>query len=227
MPSVYIRRFVVAALVAFVWPSIRTTAQPASPTSPGTQVLLSVLRPGATIESFLQNLNNYFVVQDVNGDGRITADDAVIDAKFMTVRSRTVALTSVLECDLDGDGMATENEIRQALLYQYRHSRSNPGHSEGIERLVKQRMLADANGDGRVTFAEALAYANKNSAKSPNALESMYVRRQSAIFEFDADRDGAVTLAELKSAGEALFRIVDADGNGQVSKEELTAFGSR
>jgi Ca2+-binding EF-hand superfamily protein len=40
---------------------------------------------------------------------------------------------------------------------------------------------------------------------------------------FDADRDGAISLAELRDGSARLFRAIDADGDGRVTRDEMRA----
>ena len=40
---------------------------------------------------------------------------------------------------------------------------------------------------------------------------------------FDADRDGNITLAELRDGAAKLFRAIDADGDGRITRDEMRA----
>src|SRR5216683_3131112 len=85
---------------------------------------LSVIRPfllaGMTLANYLQSLRNDFAQLDADGDGAITvADIALHDA---VAQAAMVALEAqqTLVMDLNGDGVVTEDEVRQVLLYRQR-----------------------------------------------------------------------------------------------------------
>ncbi|MGH7163369.1 MAG: EF-hand domain-containing protein [Planctomycetota bacterium] len=89
------------------------------------------------------------------------------------------------------------------------------GEAGGFDRLRKMFKEGDANGDGKIERAEWKGPAE-------------------AFDRYDADKDGAISKEEARSAadkffagrggrgkaGEALFRNADKDGDGKITREE-------
>lgn len=95
-----------------------------------------------------------------------------------------------------------------------------PGHaqSQAAPGIPAFRQL-DANGDGRVTLEEVLAYARQQKE----------LARPFAVKDADRDGDGILTPEELKAAGIKGFegmgsisvKELDRNGDGYVSHEDI------
>ena len=108
--------------------------------------------------------------------------------------------------DANGDGRVTTEEAWSALSARFAE--------------------ADANHDGGVTWEEARGYAQAQMrAHAPHRAERasarMEARGEGFFRALDADRDGRVTLAELRPAAEAMFRARDANGDGALTGDEV------
>lgn len=87
--------------------------------------------------------------------------------------------------------------------------------------------LADANGDGEVSQAEYLAYAQRDAPKGVNTTDSSVPASVTRLFDRVAG-PGAATMnasaaeaAGVADAVTAFFLAADTDGSGRVSPEEL------
>jgi Ca2+-binding EF-hand superfamily protein len=98
--------------------------------------------------------------------------------------------------DADGNGEVSLEEITEARSQQFQRS--------------------DADGDGRVTLAELTAMQERIArlVTLPGAAPAERLRRQ------DLDGDGSLSVTEF-TAPPPLFDLIDADGNGAISRAEL------
>jgi len=158
-------------------------------------------------------------------DGAITDADLKLQRQINEAGARATALHSLLQFDLDGDGVITRAEVEAffagSLLMAL--TSQNGGEVSAAERQqlqagIDQAMAPDTNGDGRIDFAEMLAYSEKRAIRyDGNPL--LWV-----ALTLDENKDGRVTLDEYLKAAEAAFHKVDSDGDGVLSKEEIDAF---
>ena len=89
---------------------------------------------------------------DVNGDGKVTADDA---RKALRASAKLENLTNkeTLAADINGDGKVTADDARKALRA-----------SAKLENLnEKEKSAADINGDGKVTADDARTILRKSA----------------------------------------------------------------
>lgn len=71
----------------------------------------------------------------------------------------------------------------------------------------------DANGDGVIT-ADEMDGDGDGGGRGGRMLERA-----------DANNDGRITRAEMQAASQAMFRMMDANGDGTVSEDERPQFG--
>lgn len=120
------------------------------------------------------------------------------------------------------------------------------------DRGARMFELLDANRDGRITWDESWSFVTtrfttadadrsgglsivefatlrmrRPDAPTPSAEQAARMEQgRGAMFRaLDADRDGQVTLVEIRPMVEARFRAADANGDGAVVREELPRRG--
>lgn len=81
----------------------------------------------------------------------------------------------------------------------------------------KRFEMMDKNGDGKITAAEINASHGAESIVWANHPESPAEK----IRNLDTNRDGVLTVSEYSAGSQKMFRILDADGNGVLTPEEM------
>jgi Ca2+-binding EF-hand superfamily protein len=163
-------------------------------------------------------LKKRFERLDTNRDGKLTADELAGERRELVIRA-----------DANKDGAVTFDEFaarsRQFL----------------VRRVEAEFKAIDADGDGKLTKAEAdaargkpllllLADANKDGAVTKEELAKAYAGRGGAasdrVFEaLDADKDGKISTAEWQAAGERRFARLDRNKDGAITADEVARRG--
>lgn len=81
----------------------------------------------------------------------------------------------------------------------------------------KRFEMMDKNGDGKITAAEISSSHGAESIVWANHPESPAEK----IRNLDTNRDGVLTVSEYSAGSQKMFRILDADGNGVLTPEEM------
>jgi Ca2+-binding EF-hand superfamily protein len=129
---------------------------------------------------------------------------------------------------------------------------ARPDRGPRGDRGARMFELLDANRDGRITFEESWTFVTTrfNTADTdrsgglsmeeftllrvrpadaptprPEQAARMEQMRGGMFRALDADRNGQVTLVEIRPMVEARFRAADANGDGAVTREELPQRG--
>jgi Ca2+-binding EF-hand superfamily protein len=219
------------------------TPPPQTASDPTTQIFLPKLSAGITLSRYLESLRQEFRRLDADGDNELTGADADFHENVARAMVQATIAMTILRADLDGDGFVTQAELRKALRYDQRMN-TTPQSLDTIETEVRQWMAADADGDGRISVAEVLAFAANPRDVRPRAATNapgpgQFVNAMLALNQIAkplADevrcllplgRDGKVTMADFDAAATAVFRAVDTDGNGTISQDELNGYRKR
>ena len=144
---------------------------------------------------------------DIDGDGEMSLEEALQDGMLI----ETFRLI-----DADGNGSITKAEFRGFVVDQARIKRQ----AAKALSIRKKRDSAKARNPGM-----------KNRPSVMNGeLALGLISIEGQLFRFiDLDGDGEMDLNEAKSQGmtKAMFDLIDADGNGVISKAEFRAFQNK
>jgi Ca2+-binding EF-hand superfamily protein len=218
-----IRAFAAAGLALLLAPTVGLAQQ-----STRDHELAAWLQTNTTLERYLEILRNEFRHADADMNGIIDESDADTIRAFAVAQNRTMQVLMVMRYDLDGDGVVTEAEARRYLRYERRlqpqvgGANALPDH--GIEAAVRNVMAADADHDGRVTYAELMQSVNSRLQQQQFATRFDLMNAAKRVLKLAPQGKDTVTFADIEPDAEALFRTVDTDKDGKVSADEIRAY---
>jgi len=150
-----------------------------------------------------QELARAFARIDRNGDGRLTMEEMLSGP---SAGNRTAARRTFLRLDTNEDGVLTLEE------FQHRDPNAKVSYSQ-------QFRIRDTNDDG---------YLDREEFLRPSVGKPFHDAAKAAFVRADVDKDGRIsrdeyllTRVEAPSA-ETLFRVLDRDGKGRLSVEQMT-----
>ena len=219
--TTFIRVAVIACGLLGLLAPVAAQAPAPADTSSVTKYLLSRLHPGNTRDMFIRGLKHDFAFVDADRNGEANAADLEIH-KAMVGQTNEQAyyfLMAAVRADLNDDGVVTEEELRRRLTYDERLRNSGPPHPRMLDHEVRQFLAADANGDGKVSFAEAKAHGDKLPAQGHKGNPRQLLPQLLAMMG-----KSSLTLEDLESLAAPFFAVVDTDKNNTASKEEIDAY---
>jgi hypothetical protein len=193
---------------------------PADP-SAVTKYLLSRLHPNNTRDMFMGRMRSDFALVDADRNGEANAADLDIhNAMGGAINEKAhYFLMAAVRADLNDDGTVTEEELRRRLTYDQRLRNYGPPHAGMLDYEVRQFMAADADGDGKISMAEAKAHGDKLPARGQTANPTQALSQLFAMMG-----KSSLTLNDLESLAAPVFAAVDTDKNDTASKEEIDAY---
>ncbi|MFC6646206.1 EF-hand domain-containing protein [Granulicella cerasi] len=177
---------------------------------------------GASAEDLVKQL----MLLDKNGDGVLTADE--LPARMQNLMERA---------DANKDGKITPDEIRAMARKQGMPAgRTEPGRAGGMFRMDPILAALDLNHDG-ILEADEIAAAPKSlltldkNADGQLTPDEIRVKQMSPeervnhmIDEWDTNKDGKLSKAEMPDRMQAMFEKIDTNGDGFADKAELLEF---
>jgi Ca2+-binding EF-hand superfamily protein len=173
-------------------------------------------------------VGGFFFRADVNGDGTVTAAEAAAARealfnqrpllRFIFQRSKEeVNRQGGVQVPTNQPGSGTQKlDLASLLDANHDGNYSAAEVREAVQNSVQSLfMIADRNGDGQLDPAEV------NEA----ILETARTAAQTAFNSADTDRNDALSQAEFDKAimnpAHVLFRILDANNDNQISRDEM------
>jgi Ca2+-binding EF-hand superfamily protein len=224
-------------LAALLLGSGPARAQPSDATpAPSTEeawVITNVsgrMRPGTTMAEAREQLYQRFRQADMDASGTITPRDAELRQSIASAGTRASRIHRWMQSDLDGDGKVSRDEIAGRHLQLTAGPMQIGGtmvaptpaqRKEATDQYVAKEMAADADGDGVITFEEALQSANEVIAKQ--RVGSHYARETVIPDSFDTNRDGTIEFSEFTAVVSRVIARLDTNNNGIFDADEVVA----
>lgn len=204
---------------------LHSQAEDIRPDLPPPVITRLIVQPGITLDISGVAIREVFRQLDANGDGRLDEADAKMHEALTIAGLKASNAYSVMTSDIDGDGFVTEAEFRARHGYDVRTQDVTPSLADRIEQDLKMLGEADADRDGRISWAEASAVPLYKISSEILALGPPGQVRD--VLTFAGRAKGPLDLAQLRSLVAPFLKSVDVDNNGIISSEELAALQQR
>ena len=176
-----------------------------------------------------KRIREQFREEDEDGDGVITADDIRIRAKkYSVIITVEKSLQMIRDVDTNGDGNVNFEEYKKKKREKAAEMRK--------QRVKDMFMILDQDGDGFFTAKELRDEVNQlaNKGRTEIRLSISVEESLRMIADIDSNGDGKVSLEEYtkmeeekeekatkRSEKKDEFIMLDLDGNGKITAEEL------
>lgn len=175
---------------------------------------------GATRGSALDALLRAFQAEQYDDDPNLTQNDYRLREGVRAASQRVQLRSQILRYDLDGDLVATEEELTVGARATVTRGRQTVVLTEDqLSGLVNEHLAKflryDANGDRDVTIAELDAWSEAKASGGNSSAP------QNLSPEWDVDGDGRITEVELRRAADAALDLIDRDRDGLLAQQEI------
>ena len=220
--------FTVAMLTsAALWLPCSATCQEMSKLDPRFAIVHKI-GVGMRLDDHLRRMRDLHRRTDLNSDGGVSVADFEEYRARAAATGRDRAIRELLRYDTDGDGVVTRAEVVQTETGRVRSRAQNDPKLADYEIVILQQidrasdfaMRADLDRDGRIDSTEMSAFAEQ----APIVSDSFYEEYWRALMSFDENGDGIVTVDEVDHTAGRIFRTIDTDEDGTLSKAEVDVF---
>lgn len=184
------------------------------------------VKAGTSISEVRDRMQRQFWSADLDGGGVSDADD-LLKEQMSRAAARGNLVAKWLAWDLNADGQVTRSEIEAISIPKARKPMTSNNMvilptqeqtSQVLQKLVAKALKQDKDGDGVITFAEALAHANESLAKGRGTSQA---RRGAISYALDLNDDGTVSKDEYWEVLNRVLGTIDEDADGEISAQEV------
>ncbi len=239
------KRFTMFGIGALVWGVVGATAFGAD--APG-----NLPGPIDNLQDLQDSGKLLFKLADANNDGQLSQREAtdagnlLVGGFFFSADANGDGTLSKDEFRQAQDAFLTQRPLLRLVVDRAKKQGGNEGSSGNNPDIVQGIVtIVDANGDGQVQSSElrqfvqtgvqsffAAADTNRDGQMSPSEVNAAVVGAARAVGQAifdgaDTDHNGQLSQAEYEKAivmpANALFKVLDANNDGQISSQEAQA----
>jgi len=200
----------VSALSILMCQSVLAQVPPVQPPSIPDPLKQTMLMWGGDKATYIAQVKQQIRAYSRDKKGIDAADVTEMEA-VAAAGARAQRIAQILAYDLNGDTVVTRDEIARGVRKRM------AGLSEPRqEDMVRQALVQDGNGDGRIELQEI-----RDNGGQPGINQDLFGSRLRQLLDLDPNKDGRVTVEEAADLAEGAWATVDADGDGRLSQDEM------
>lgn len=182
-----------------------------------------VLRRGIKADLFIeQYINNILSYIRINGEGnkKLNAKgvDEIIRKNIQTARRSQ--LRTLIGYDDNFDGQVSYSEVQKKIL-QMHESLLSPQIKKITQLRIDRIMEHDTDKDGQISYQEM---SSLNEELKQKKRQDFFVQSFLDYLKLDPNKDGELTIPELRSIAQKTFGTLDENGDDKISFEEFVKY---
>lgn len=183
------------------------------------QLLESNIRRNTYFDEYILSIVKDFRKISADGTKLTSADiDRLREDEEKKAVSRQVSL--IIVYDLNHDTNITMDEISKSMEETKRRNTGEYPVAVLSDSAIRKGSDLDTNKDGTVSYKEMWALPKRLAEQ----IEKTHLKPYRDLLARDPDKDGVLTLEELKKVAEESFRKFDSDSDNQITAEEYNAY---